>query len=169
MTLSHPESYCEIPLTQGQVAIVDVHRFEELNKNKWYAHWRKDSQCFYAVRKIRADGRYFVIYMHRQVLHLKDKSLHADHINHNTLDNRECNLRPATYTQNRMNSRIGTRNKSGYKGVSWHKHANKFIASLRTDGKLIYLGLFVDPSEAAKAYDRKAKELFGIFAFLNFP
>jgi len=90
----------------------------------------------------------------------------VDHINHNTLDNRRCNLRVCTQNQNRYNLNLRKNNQSGYKGVSF-KH-NHWEVQLKKDKKYIYGGSFKDKIEAAKAYDKKAKELFGEFAKLNF-
>jgi hypothetical protein len=53
--------------------------------------------------------------------------------------------------------------------VNWNKHAKKFMASICIDGKNKNLGYFDDQVTAAKAYDKKAKELFGEYAYLNFP
>ena len=44
-----------------------------------------------------------------------------------------------------------------------------FEATLRGDGKRIYLGRFQKADDAARAYDKKAAELFGEFVCLNFP
>ena len=55
-----------------------------------------------------------------------------------------------------------------YKGVSFNKTANKWTAQIRYNGQRIHLGYFLFESEAVRAYDRKAKELFGVFAKLNF-
>lgn len=91
----------------------------------------------------------------------------VDHINRNGLDNYRCNLRPATRLQNRMNCGLSKRNKSGFKGVSWHKSCNKWVAKIEINDKSIYLGLFDDKIEAAKAYNAAAKKHFGEFAWLN--
>jgi hypothetical protein len=49
------------------------------------------------------------------------------------------------------------------------RHGNKWEAQIRCRGKVYYLGFFDDEVEAAKARDRKAYELHGAFAYLNFP
>ena len=55
-----------------------------------------------------------------------------------------------------------------YYGVSFNKTANKWTAQIRHNGHKIHLGLYDDEVEAGRAYDRKASELFGVFAKLNF-
>ena len=57
---------------------------------------------------------------------------------------------------------------SRYKGVCWHKRKKKWCVSICKSGKRAYLGPFDNETEAALAYDQKAKELFGEFAYLNF-
>ena len=88
-----------------------------------------------------------------------------DHINGNRHDNRIVNLRIATRSQQLGNSRAQPRNKSGYKGVSWKRNRGKWCVQILNR----YVGLFSDKVEAARAYDEKAKEVFGDFARLNFP
>lgn len=39
-----------IPLTQGQVALVDEGDFDSLNRFNWCAVWNSRSKTFYAVR-----------------------------------------------------------------------------------------------------------------------
>lgn len=92
-----------------------------------------------------------------------------DHINHNTLDNQKSNLRVATRSQNCANRRKFKNNKSGYIGVIWHKHIQRYQAYISKDKKITHLGSFDDPIKAAQVRDAKAKELFGEFAKLNFP
>jgi hypothetical protein len=104
--------------------------------------------------------------LHRLLLELTDENKLVDHINHNPSDNRRCNLRVCTQQQNHQNQ-IKTRGSSLYKGVYWNKYANKWQAQIKHNNKRIYLGLFTFESEAALAYNIKAKELFGEFANLN--
>ena len=157
----------EIQLTQGKVALVDDEDFECLSRFKWHAH--KDHRIFYAVRDIKLlSKKWTAITMHRQILNLKygDKE-QADHINHDGLDNRKCNLRIVTNWQNQMNKCSYRNSSSKYKGVCWHKSHKKWMAQIRLNNKLIYLGYFNDEKEAARAYNIKAQELFGEYAYLN--
>src|SRR5208282_311362 len=100
-------SYREIPLTQGQVALVDIADFEWLNQWKWTAQWSESNQCFYAIRRPgkSADGKRHKIWMHRLILGLmlRDER-EGDHIKTGkTLDNRRANLRIANHSQNVSN------------------------------------------------------------------
>ena len=136
-----------IKLTQNQFAIVDDKNYEWLSQWKWYAWWSKDTQSFYAVRHSKSvNGKRYLIYMHREILGLKrgDKK-QADHIDHNTFDNRESNLRIVTRQQNHFN-------RKNSKGYYWNKTARKYMAQICVDGKNIYLGYFLTPKEAHNAY-----------------
>jgi len=92
-----------------------------------------------------------------------------DHEDRDPYNNQRYNLRPATRKQNAQNHGLSTQNTSGFKGVSWSKHHNRWWARIKVNQKFIHLGYYVDPIYAAKAYDRRAKEFFGEFAYLNFP
>lgn len=91
-----------------------------------------------------------------------------DHIDGNPANNRRTNLRKATKRQNQQNRNKTIKNKSGYKGVVEHV-PGKFRAVITHKGRQTHLGVFTDPIDAAKAYDIKARGLFGEFARLNFP
>ena len=95
--------------------------------------------------------------------------MHVDHIDRDTLNNRIENLRVASAGQNALNAPVRKNNRSGFRGVSLHKPSGKFQAFLSADGKRRWLGHFNTPEEAARAYDKAAKELHGEFASLNFP
>lgn len=114
------------------------------------------------------------ILLHRLILgYFGD--LNVDHINRDRLDNRKENLRICTACQNHMNKgkkthKISTAKKwSPYKGVRWHKNKNMWMTDITVNKKTHYIGLFHNEVEAAKAYDKKARELHKEFAYLNFP
>lgn len=155
-----------IPLTQGLFALVDGKDYKWLNQHKWYAH--KSRNTYYAYRRYKQNGKSILISMHRQILGLtKGNKKQTDHKNHNGLDNRRYNIRSCTHGENQHNRR--TQNGvSKYKGVFWHKRDKKWQCQIKHNGEHIYLGSFVDEIDAAKAYDRKARELFGEFASCNF-
>jgi hypothetical protein len=75
-----------------------------------------------------------------------------DHINGVSSDNRICNLREATISENGQNRKRGKNNTSGFTGVSWHKSKNKWCSQIRVNGDLIALGSFDTPQEANDAY-----------------
>ena len=155
----------EIQLTQGKVALVDDNMYDYLNQWKWYAS--KLGGKFYARRSVRINKKYAgYLLMHRFIMN-PDIGLVVDHQNGNTLDNRKCNIRICTYSENRMNSVKTIYNKSGYKGVCWHKTGNKWVSKIEINKTVHYLGLFSDLKEAAKAYNDAAIKLYGEFAKLN--
>jgi hypothetical protein len=91
--------------------------------------------------------------------------LEIDHKNVNSLDNRLCNLRLSTHSQNNANGhKMGRLQTSKYKGVYWNKRQNKWQAQITVDGKNRYLGLFEDEYQAHLAFVRASAEAFGEFA-----
>lgn len=104
-------------------------------------------------------------YLHRFIVDAP-KGLQVDHINHNIYDNRKANLRVCTNTENARNCRKKTPSKTGYKGV-YSQHGHRPHAMIRVNSKLIYLGKFNTPLEAAQAYNAAAIKHFGKFACLN--
>jgi len=150
-----------IPLTRGKVTIVDAEDYGWLMQYKWYAN--KKAGGFYAARIHKRK----MLLMHRLITNAP-KGLVVDHIDANPLNNRRSNLRLVTVAQNQYNRRPLKRS-SKYKGVSWNTQTAKWSARIEKDGRSMHLGLFKAESDAAKTYDKKAKQLFGEFAFLNFP
>jgi hypothetical protein len=87
-----------------------------------------------------------------------------DHANGIQINNTWINIRAATISQNRCNSKRGPGNKSGYKGVTWSKRSKKWMAQIGWERKTFYLGVFDDPELAHEAYKIAAKNLHGEFA-----
>lgn len=137
----------KIQLTQGQFAIVDAENYEWLSKWTWYACFANNTKSYYARRNGQTkDGKQYTISMAREILGLKLSDMsQADHINHNTVDNRFVNLRIVTPQQN-------TFNRKNIKGYSLRKGRQKYRARIRINGKLIHLGDFNSEQKAQKAY-----------------
>ena len=156
-----------IKLTRNKEAIVSDEDFDRVSQYKWFATDKEGR--FYAYHSFQ-DRSLFGnknVSMHRFIVGNKMGTM-VDHMNNDTLDNRRENLRTCTQAQNNANYVLNTkRNKSGYKGVSFHKPTKKWRATLSFGNKQIWGGLFSDPKEAAKKYNEMALKYFGSFARLN--
>ena len=97
-------------------------------------------------------------------MHANWPSDEIDHINMVKNDNRLCNLREATSSENKWNTRKPCTNTSGFKGVTWNKKRKKWWAKIRIFGKETYLGQFDNPSDAAATYILAAETHFHQFA-----
>ena len=140
----------KIELTQGQYAIIDDQDYELVSSKKWFFQ-KVPQNSGYA----RATGG---IFMHRFIMKTP-AGMETDHINGNRLDNRRSNLRICTKQQNCWNRKVGI---GRYRGVYHHK--NRWVAQITKDGVRRIIGRFQTESEAKKAYDLMAKELYGEFA-----
>jgi hypothetical protein len=154
------EDIASIPLVNAKNEIVgftiidseDVKKIMSISK-----YW--NNHRGYAVSGIKSES------LHRLLLGITDSKFVTDHINHNTLDNRKCNLRKATHSENMWNRKLNTNNTSGYKGVSFYKDSKKWGANINQNNFHRFLGLFETPEAAASAYDKAAKELHGDFYY----
>lgn len=153
-----------IELTRGYVVKVYADTCERLRLRNysWQAQVHKRGYV-YAVRSALS-----MVYLHRIIAKAKEGQ-QVDHINRDTLDCRDDNLRIATAGQNRANQ--GTRRTcgSGLKGVSWSPSSRKWMATITKKGIRYYLGVFAHKQRAAIAHDRAALALHGPFAGLNYP
>jgi hypothetical protein len=149
-----------IKTTDGQEILVSNVDFKRFNK-LW---WKVDSwgYAYTYIRGLSLDTRQ----MHRIILNPK-KGEYCDHKNRNRLDNRRSNLRIATRSQNQCNRNIQSNNKTGYIGVSWDKINKTWRANIQKFHKAYNLGRYDSKEDAAKAYNRAAKKMHGLFANLN--
>lgn len=158
-----------ISLTRDKVTLVDDEDFDRLNQFKWFAAYcprRAGDGAFYAARTVCVGGLQGTVLMHREIM-AAPRGVRIDHADRDSLNNQKINLRPVTASQNGANQGIPKHNTSGYKGVSFHKRHQKFIATIQFHGKAIHLGYFLVAEDAAEAYNEAASRLFGEFASLN--
>ena len=90
--------------------------------------------------------------------------LFIDHVNHDTLDNRRCNLRVCTQLQNAQNRK--KQKNVLYTGVKRDSRGS-YRAMISNQGRKFYLGTFKTARDAALTRDKKVLELRGDFAVLN--
>ena len=93
------------------------------------------------------------------------ENIHVDHINHDGLDNRKCNLRVTTVSENDHNRKgKNITNKSGYRNVCWSKRDDGWLVTLRINYKQARLGVFDDVHEAGRFAEEMREKYYGEFA-----
>ena len=102
--------------------------------------------------------------LHRFLLNVTNSNLVVDHINHNGLDNRKCNLRICTNQQNICNCKIPKNNKSGCKGVYWSQDKQKWTVQVTTNNKTTYIGRYDNLEDAIKARKEASRKYYGEYA-----
>ncbi|MDR2176901.1 MAG: HNH endonuclease [Treponema sp.] len=136
---------------KGQNILIDDDMYDYIISKKW--HFTKDG---YIYRHEKEKS----VYLHKIIMNCPEH-LTVDHINHNKNDLRRENLRICTIHENQMNKNLQCNNTTGYKGVTFNKRANRYIAKITVNRKVIYIGIYLTGTEAADAYNKKGKELFG--------
>ena len=84
-----------------------------------------------------------------------------DHENRNTLDNRKCNLRPATEAENSRNRSLQSNNTSGITGLSWFKETSQWMAYITVDDDHKFLGLYNNKQDAITTRLKAEAKYFG--------
>jgi hypothetical protein len=162
----------EIPLSgkngHGRVALIDDADFQLISAYRWRL-WeellRPEGRPHgpYAIAGMPVNGRRTHVPMHRLITGWPM----TDHIDHDGLNNQRSNLRPTDTAQNNHNQRPRAGASSRFKGVTWHKRVGKWQATIKLNGRCIYLGLFISEDEAGAAYDVAALKAYGEYAYLN--
>jgi hypothetical protein len=156
----------EIDLGKGHLAVIDDEDVGLVVGFKWYPMKTPDGKVYAAGWKHLPPGRFFV-HLHRLIANAQPGEI-IDHADRDPLNCRRSNLRRVTRQQNVWNKgparRQGT---SKYKGVFLCRRTGRYRARIVHNRQQLYLGYFVSEEDAARAYNAKAAELFGEFAYLN--
>jgi hypothetical protein len=170
------EDFCfmiEVPLTKGKVALIDDEDAERVLAFKW-TYCRRRGGLEYAGRSIWIPGQKKVsgVLLHRFILNAP-KGVNVDHKDNNGLNCQKDNIRLTTQSRNCQNQKKRRGCAVPYKGVVYVNdpmRRKRFYARINTADLVPHcLGYHHTAEEAARAYDAKARELFGEFARLNFP
>jgi hypothetical protein len=141
--------------------ILDPEYMDLLDEYTWSTSGQKGNE-YPRTHTERINGKNHSKKLHHFILPKKE-GFEIDHINRNRFDNRRCNLRYVTPSQNQWNKSMEHDNKSGFRGVSWHSLRNKWRARIHYHDKEMHLGLYDTPEEASSVYIAVARELFGEF------
>lgn len=159
----------EITLQTGSVTLVSDGRYDQLIEHRWREDIHNASRKPYVRATIRLLTPAKVvkttsILMHRTITGCP-LPYRVDHVDGDGLNNQDENLRIATQDQNNYNRRGFSL--SGFKGVT--RRRGRFQARITHLEVEYALGTYATAEEAARAYDAKAREFYGVFAYLNFP
>lgn len=149
-----------IPLSAGNHALIDAADYPAIAKHRWKTQRGPGG-------KIYAGACHYCTRMHRLIMGATPGQL-IDHRNGDGLDNRRANLRVASVSQNKANSRIRKDSSQPFKGIE-QTRTGRWTAQVKFQGKRYRTATFATALEAAKAYDALAREYHGEFARVNFP
>ncbi len=137
--------------------LVDKENFELVDKYNWFVANEGYARTHMYENNIRK-----IVQMHRLITNCP-KGLLVDHINHNTLDNRNINLRICNDAENSHNVNMHKDNKSGAKGICKVKN-NKWQAHIGLNRKRKYLGTFGTMEKAIQARKEAEIKYYGEYA-----
>lgn len=104
-------------------------------------------------------GRSKIVLLHR-LINETPPGKFTDHINRDKLDNRRCNLRSVTTSENMHNTDMRSTNTSGATGVLWSSYHKGWLARIVLRGKTVRLGCFHNFEEAREIVERAKREIF---------
>lgn len=149
-----------IPLTKDMYTLIDKDDYCLVEKKKWCCVYRGKAKTPCAMAS--PSKRMPYCYLHRAIMK-PPSDMVVDHINGDGLDNRRCNLRICTQSQNTMNRH----QEKKWKGISYRKDNQIWRAYIQINKKMLGLGHYNKALDAATAYNIAAIKYFGEFACLN--
>lgn len=137
-------------------SFISTNKLQKANEfiGSWLAAYNKHTKSFYVFGHTpRVKGLQTTVQLHRWITNAPSR-LVCDHVNHNTLDNTDENLRLIENADNLQNRKGANRgSSSGIRGVSWEKINKKWRARVKLNNKEFHIGYFDDIEEARIAVE----------------
>jgi hypothetical protein len=146
----------QMPLSQGQFALVDDCDYPLLSDFKWCYRPERNGRQGYAVRHVKADGNYRTCYLHRVILPAPPEH-ETIFLNHDRLDCRRSNLKVVSKEEARQHHRVRSDSKSGVKGVRYNEDNDSWSAYVYRGGHAFPLGTFYHREQAEAAYQAELR------------
>jgi hypothetical protein len=143
----------EIPLPQGQFALVDDQDFPLFSQSRWCYRAERDGRQGYAVRHVKVGGKDRLCYLHREVLPAPEGH-ETIFLNHDRLDCRRANLKVVTKQEARRQHRVRSDSRSGVKGVRYNPDGGTWTAVTYRHGRCYHVGTYFTREQAQAAYER---------------
>lgn len=160
--IEEPNAYIEC---KHGLVIIDLKNVNLINKYTWFTK-KAITGSYYVYASTTINKKETKISLQRLLLGNPENKV-IDHINGNTMDNRIENLRICSKSENNKNAKKNKRGTSSkYKGVT-KRPSGRFGVYIQNNKVIFCVGTFDSEIEAAKAYNKKALELFGEYAKLN--
>jgi hypothetical protein len=161
-------------INSNKVALIDEEDADLIKGYAWWEHAASPTLSYaYGIKLPRQRSGERIVKMHRLILGVKSTKNIIDHVDDNGLNNCKSNLQIITTAQNQQKSRynpdnIPRKKHTKFRGVSYLGWHGKYLAYINCNGKREFLGYYNTAEEAAKVRDKRAKELHGKFARLNY-
>lgn len=121
--------------------------------NSWHVRWDESKKSFIVQGRMpREKGKQKCVYLHRWIMNCPE-GMQVDHINHDSLDNTDNNLRIVTQYENQQNMKGAKSSNlsSGILGVYWHKKSKRWQVLIQVNKVLKFIGYYNDIELAKKA------------------
>ena len=155
-------------------SIIDINDYEKV-KNfpyTWHSFYARKTKTYYCVateyfKDENGVTQHKPLYLEAFLENPnKYSDVYIDHENHDTLDNRRCNLRASTNSDNsKHRSHRNSNNKSGYRNVAYVKRSkHPYWVQIVVNGKNTNMGRFDDVHKAAEVAEAMRNKYYGNYA-----
>lgn len=150
--------YNKVGEITGKITI-DKEDFDKIRIYQWHIENSRPS-----IQYAQASIPKGTIRLHKLII---PSDFQIDHINHNGLDNRKCNLRICTNAENNRNKRFERNPRSGYTGIRYNSKTESYYVRIMVNKKEISLGAYKSIEEAIEARKKGEEKYFGNFKYIE--